>query len=73
MPDSQSQSRRARRGRFSPEVIRLLDGIRRLVAEQERLPDSGGSRRREAYRREIARMQALLADAVRRDLSGGLT
>jgi hypothetical protein len=55
----------------SPQVRRLLDRIRRLVAEQERLAGSGNRARREANRREIARLQARLADVMRRRLSEG--
>jgi hypothetical protein len=36
----------------SPQVRRLLDRIRRLVAEQERLAGTGNRERREANRRE---------------------
>ena len=55
----------------SPQVKRLLDRIRRLVAEQERLAGKGkGNReRREANRREIARLQSRLADVMRHRLS----
>lgn len=55
----------------SPQVRRLLDRIRRLVAEQERLAGSGNRERREANRREIARLQARLADVMRRRLGEG--
>jgi hypothetical protein len=55
----------------SPQVRRLLDRIRRLVAEQERLAGSGNRERREANRREIARLQSRLADVMRRRLSEG--
>jgi len=55
----------------SPQVRRLLDRIRRLVAEQERLAGSGNRERREANRREIARLQARLAHVMRRRLSEG--
>ena len=53
----------------SPQVNRLLDRIRRLVAEQERLSGSGHRARREANRREIARLQSRLADVMRHRLS----
>jgi hypothetical protein len=72
MANSDSADRRARLGRFSPEIARLLDRIRRLVAEQKRLPRGATSGQRAAYRREIARMQQMLANAVRRELGEGL-
>jgi hypothetical protein len=53
----------------SPQVRRLLDRIRRLVAEQERLAGNGNRARREANRREIARLQSRLADVMRHRLS----
>jgi hypothetical protein len=53
----------------SPQVRRLLDRIRRLVAEQERLRGNGNRDRREANRREIARLQSRLADVMRHRLS----
>ena len=56
----------------SPQVKRLLDRIRRLVAEQERLAGSGNRERREANRREIARLQSRLADVMRHRLSEGM-
>jgi hypothetical protein len=56
----------------SPQVKRLLDRIRRLVAEQERLAGNGNRERREANRREIARLQSRLADVMRHRLSEGM-
>jgi hypothetical protein len=56
----------------SPQVRRLLDRIRRLVAEQERLAGSGSRERREANRREIARLQSRLADVMRHRLGEGM-
>jgi hypothetical protein len=56
----------------SPQVKRLLDRIRRLVAEQERLAGRGSRERREANRREIARLQSRLADVMRHRLSEGM-
>jgi hypothetical protein len=53
----------------SPQVRRLLDRIRRLVAEQERLAGTANRDRREANRREIARLQTRLAQAMKRQLS----
>jgi hypothetical protein len=55
----------------SPQVRRLLDRIRRLVAEQERLAGTANRERREANRREIARLQMRLAQATKRQLSEG--
>jgi hypothetical protein len=56
----------------SPQVRRLLDRIRRLVAEQERLAGRSNRERREANRREIARLQARLAEVMRHRLSEGV-
>ena len=64
--------RPARGGRASPQVIRLLDRIRELVAEQRRLGGRANRERVEANRREINRLQWRLANVLRRDLSGGL-
>jgi len=69
MSNPHASDRRVRRGRFSPEVTRLLDRIRKLVAAQRALAERGG--RREAYRREIARLQARLASVVKRELDPG--
>jgi hypothetical protein len=49
-------------------VTRLIDRIRRLVAEQRRLEARGDGKRLRAYRVEIARLQRQLEKAVRRDL-----
>jgi hypothetical protein len=59
-------------GRPSPQVVRLIDRIKKLVAEQRRL-DGGDreDRRRDANRREIARLKWRLANAVKRELSPG--
>ena len=72
MSNWDSADRRARLGRFSPEVTRLLDHIRRLVAAQKRLGDGATNGHRAAFRREIARLQQLLANVVRRELAEGL-
>jgi hypothetical protein len=56
----------------TPQVRRLLERIRRLVAEQERLAGSGNRDRREANRREIARLQSRLADVMKHRLSEGV-
>jgi hypothetical protein len=61
-----------RRGRPSSQVVRLIDRIKQLVAEQRRL-DEGGSddRRRDDNRREIARLKWRLANVVKREVSPG--
>ena len=58
-------------GRPGPQVVRLIDRIKKLVAEQQRLDDDGEDRRRDANRREIARLKWRLANAVKRELSPG--
>jgi hypothetical protein len=56
----------------SPQVGRLLDRIKQLVAEQRRLDeDDREVRRRDANRREIARLKWRLANVVKRELSPG--
>ena len=56
----------------SPQVTRLIDRIKKLVAEQRRLDEDGREdRRRDANRREIARLKWRLANAVKRELSPG--
>jgi hypothetical protein len=72
MSTSDSADGRARRGRFSPEVTRLLDRIRKLVAAQKLLGKGATDGQRAAYRREIERMQQRLANVVRRELGEGL-
>jgi hypothetical protein len=57
--------------RPSAHVVRLIERIRKLVAEQRRLDDDGEDRRRDANRREIARLKWRLANAVKRELSPG--
>jgi hypothetical protein len=58
--------------RPSPQVGRLIDRIKKLVAEQRRLDDRDGEdRRRDANRREIARLKWRLANVVKRELSPG--
>jgi hypothetical protein len=56
----------------SPQVVGLIDRIKRLVAEQRRLDeeDPGGDRR-DAIRREISRLKWRLANVVKRELSPG--
>jgi hypothetical protein len=59
-------------GRPGPQVVRIIDRIKKLVAEQRRLDDDDGEdRRRDANRREIARLKWRLANAVKRELSPG--
>jgi hypothetical protein len=58
-----------RHHRFSHEVRRLIDGLRRLVAEQRRLEDDGSSELREAKMIEIDRLQQRLATVVKRELT----
>lgn len=60
--------RTPRRRLASPRVVRLIDRIKKLVAEQRRLENAGGGARLEAVRREIARLQLQLANVVRREL-----
>lgn len=50
-------------------VTRLIDRIRRLVAEQRQLEAGGDGKRLKAYGVEIARLQRQLEKAVRHDLS----
>lgn len=57
-------------GRPSRQVVRLIDRIKNLVAEQRRLGE-GEDRRRDANRREIARLKWRLANVVKRELSPG--
>jgi hypothetical protein len=54
------------------ETDRLIDRIKKLVAEQRRLDeDDREGRRRDRNRREIARLKWRLANAVKRELSPG--
>ena len=56
----------------SLQLTRLIDRIRKLVAEQRRLDEGDREdRRRDANRREIARLKWRLANAVKRELSPG--
>jgi hypothetical protein len=56
----------------SPQVARLIHRIKKLVADQRRLDeDDVDDRRRDANRREIARLKWRLANAVKRELSPG--
>jgi hypothetical protein len=56
----------------SPQIVGLIDRIKRLVAEQRRLDaDDAGDDRRNATRREISRLKWRLANAVKRELSPG--
>jgi hypothetical protein len=56
---------RRSRPRTSPEVSGLLDRLRQLVSDQQRL--DGRSLR--ANRREVARLQRRLAAVVKRELA----
>jgi hypothetical protein len=59
------------------ETDRLIDRIKKLVAEQRRLDEHEGEerrrdrRRRDRNRREIARLKWRLANVVKRELSPG--
>jgi hypothetical protein len=56
----------------SPQVGRLIDRIKKLVAEQRRLSEGDDEdRRRDANRREIARLKWRLANVVKRELNPG--
>jgi hypothetical protein len=59
-------------GRPSRRVVRLIDRIKKLVAEQRRLDEGDREdRRRDANRREIERLRWRLANAVKSELSPG--
>jgi len=53
----------------SPRIQGLLDRIRGLVAEEQRLERAGASDLQRAIRLEIERLQQQLAGLVRRELS----
>jgi hypothetical protein len=56
----------------SPQVVSLIDRIKKLVAEQRRLDERDeDDRRRDSNRREIGRLKWRLANAVKRELSTG--
>ena len=57
------------RRQSSTEVTRLIDRIRKLVAEKQRLEHREGSDRAAANTREIARLQRRLAMVVKRELT----
>jgi hypothetical protein len=57
--------------RSSPEVTRLIDRIKELVAERRRLAGSATGDRLEANRLEIERLKQRLANVVRRELVEG--
>jgi hypothetical protein len=59
-----------KRKRASSDVVRLIDRIRALVAEQHALDGTTSQGRLEALRLEIERLQCRLANVVRRELSG---
>jgi hypothetical protein len=72
MPPHSSTDGIDRQTRTSPQVVRLLDRIKELVAEQRRLDDDDSEdRRRDANRREIVRLKWRLANVVKRELSPG--
>jgi hypothetical protein len=72
MPPYLRTDRSPGEGRPGPQVARLIDRIKKLVAEQRRLDeDEREGRRRDANRREIARLKWRLANAVKRELSPG--
>ncbi len=50
-------------------IDRLIDRLRKLVAEQRRLERRGRGEQLEALRCEIARLQQQLATVVRRQLT----
>jgi len=52
----------------SPRVTRLIDQLRKLVAEQRRLEDEARCDGVRTQRVEIARLQRQLANVVRREL-----
>ncbi len=55
--------------RYDQTVNRLIDRLRKLVAEQRRLERRGRGAQLEALRREIDRLQRQLATVVRRELT----
>jgi hypothetical protein len=55
--------------RPSPEVVSLIDRIKELVAEHRRIEMSASTELLERYKREIARLQRRLANAVKRELA----
>jgi hypothetical protein len=60
------------RSRPSPEVTGLIDRIKELVAEKQRLARSASGDRLEANRLEIERLKRRLAYVVRRELIEGV-
>jgi hypothetical protein len=70
MPPHGPTHRTPEQGRPSPQIVRLIDRIKKLVAEQRRLGDRD-DRRRDENRREIARLKWRLANVVKRELSAG--
>jgi hypothetical protein len=57
-----------RTAKASPHVARLIERIRKLVAEQRRLERATDGKRLESLRRDIARLHAQLANVVKREL-----
>jgi hypothetical protein len=72
MPPRSPTDDTPKRRRHSPQIVRLIDRIKKLVAEQRRLDDRDGQdHRRDANRREIARLKWRLANVVKQELSPG--
>ena len=72
MPPHAPTDRSPGPGRPSPQVVRLINRIKTLVAEQRCLAEGDREdRRRDANRREIARLKWRLANVVKRELSPG--
>jgi hypothetical protein len=71
MPLHTSTDGTSEHGRPSSQVVRLIDRIKHLVAEQRRLDEGDSEDRRRANRREIARLKWRLANVVKRELSPG--
>jgi hypothetical protein len=55
----------------SPRIVRLIDRIRGLVAEQRRLERAGARDLVDALALEITRLQTQLANMVRSELAAG--
>jgi hypothetical protein len=72
LPVRRNRVRAATVCRMSPQVTHLIERIKKLTAEQRRLDESDHEdRRRDANRREIARLKWRLANVVKRELSPG--
>jgi hypothetical protein len=55
--------------RSGHEVRRLIERLKKLVAQQRQLEDDASSEQRKANRLEIARLQRRLALLVKRELT----